>query len=140
MTMRKHRSAAQAPKLRVGDLMVTDLHTVDGMATVADAIASMRTHAVGALVVERRDEYDEVGMIEVADIADLVAANRALERVNVYEVMSKPVVTVPADMRVRYATRLLRELGRSRAVVVDDARNAVGMVTLRDLVLQSGGT
>ena len=38
-------------------------------------------------------------------------------------------------MLARYAARLLRELDRSRAVVVDEARNAVGMVTLRDLVL-----
>ena len=41
---------------------------------------------------------------------------------------------------VRYATRLLRELNRSRAVVVDDSRSAMGMVTLRDLVLRIGAT
>lgn len=122
--------------LRVRDVMVTDLYTVDGLATVAEAIETMRSHTVSSLVVERRDEDDEVGLIEVADIADLVAADRSLERVSVYEVMSKPVVTVPADMLARYAARLLRELDRSRAVVVDEARNAVGMVTLRDLVLR----
>ena len=127
-------------RLRVRDVMVTELYTVDGLATVAEAIATMRSHTVSSLVVERRDEDDEVGLIEVADIADLVAADRALERVSVYEVMSKPIVTVPADMLARYATRLLRELHRSRAVVVDDSRNAVGMLTLRDLVLRIGAT
>ena len=122
-------------KLRVRDVMVTELHTIDGLAKIAQALATMRRHAVSSLVVERRDEDDEVGLVEVVDIADLVAGDRALDRVSVYEVMSKPVVMVPGEMLARYAARLLRELNRSRAVVLDEARNAVGMVTLRDLVL-----
>ena len=126
-------------KLRVRDVMVTELHTVEGLATVAQAIATMRRHSVSSLVVERRDEDDEVGLVEVSHIADVVAEDRALDRVSVYEVMSKPVVTMPAGMLARYAARLLRELGWSRAVVVDEARNAVGMVTLRDLVLGHAG-
>ena len=77
----------------------------------------------------------KVGLVEVADIARVVALDRALDRVSVYEVMTKPVVTIPSAMLARYATRLLASLNRSRAVVVDDVRNAVGMVTLRDLVL-----
>ena len=122
-------------KVRVRDVMVTKLHTIDGLATVQDAMTIMRRHTVSSLVVERRDEDDEVGLVEVADIARVVALDRALDRVSVYEVMTKPVVTIPSAMLARYATRLLASLNRSRAVVVDDVRNAVGMVTLRDLVL-----
>ena len=122
-------------KVRVRDVMVTKLHTIDGLATVQDAMTMMRRHTVSSLVVERRDEDDEVGLVEVADIARVVALDRALDRVSVYEVMTKPVVTVPSAMLARYAARLLANLNRSRAVVVDDVRNAVGMVTLRDLVL-----
>ena len=49
------------------------------------------------------------------------------------------MVTVPAPMLARYAVRLLGDLGLSRAVVVNEARDAVGMVTLRDLVLAEVG-
>ena len=49
--------------------------------------------------------------------------------------MSKPVWTLPPDMLARYAVRLLTRFDVSRAVVVDQDRNPVGMVTLRDLVL-----
>ena len=97
---------------------------------------TMKQHHVSSLVVERRDGDDEVGLVEVADIAkEVIGKNRAPDRVSVYEVMTKPVVTLPPGMRVRYAVRLLARLGLSRAVVVDESRNAVGMVTLRDLVL-----
>lgn len=121
---------------RVEDTMVTDLHRIDGLASVGDAIRMMKQHRVSSLVVERRDADDEVGLVEVADIAkEVVGLNRAPERVSVYEVMTKPVVTLPPGMLVRYAVRLLARLGLSRAVVVDDDRCAVGMVTLRDLIL-----
>ena len=123
-------------KLRVRDVMTTALHTVDGLATVAEAMRLMRRHAVSSLAVARRDEDDEVGLVEVVHIAnEVIARNRAPDRVSVYEVMSKPVVTVPPDMLTRYAARLLGSLRLTRAVVVDEARNAIGMVTLRDMVL-----
>ena len=120
----------------VKDAMTTDLHTIDGLATIAEAIQAMRQHGVSSLVVDRRDANDEVGLLEVTGIAaTVVSQNRAKDRVNVYEAMTKPVVTVPTGMLARYAVRLLCQLGLSRAVVVNDQRDAVGMVTLRDLVL-----
>ena len=122
--------------VRVRDLMVEELHTIDGLDTVAAAMALMKRHRVSSLVVNRRNEDDELGLVVVADIArGVIADNRAPERVNVYEIMSKPLLTLPEDMLARYAVRLLVRLDLSRAVVVDHDRNAIGMVTLRDLIM-----
>ena len=122
--------------VRVRDLMVEELHTIDGLATVADAMALMKRHRVSSLLVNRRNEDDELGLVVVADIArGVIADNRAPERVNVYEIMSKPLLTVPEDMLAKYAVRLLVQFELSRAVVVDHERNALGMVTLRDLIV-----
>ena len=124
---------------RVADLMSADVHSVDGLATVAEAMVVMRRHTISSLVVNRRDSDDEFGLLVVSDIAaQVIAANRAPERMHVYEVMSKPVLTLPSDMQARYATRLLVRLGLSRAIVVDHDRNLLGMATLRDLVLAEG--
>ncbi|MCY4213359.1 MAG: CBS domain-containing protein [Gammaproteobacteria bacterium] len=126
--------------VRVADLMSADVCSVDGRATVAEAMALMRRHSISSLVVDRRDGDDEFGLLVVSDIAaQVIAANRAPERVHVYEVMSKPVLTLPSDMLARYATRLLVRLGLSRAIVVDQGRNLLGMATLRDLVLAEDG-
>ena len=124
-------------RLRVQDVMVRALHVIDGLATIGEAIAMMKEHRVSSLVVARRDADDEVGLVEVVDVAGPLADDRPPDRVHVYEVMSKPVVTLPPGMLARYAVRLLRELGLSRSVVVDEKRDAVGIVTLRDLVLGS---
>ncbi len=124
------------PELRVGDVMVTEIISINGLATVSDAMALMRRHNVNSLVVNRRDEDDEIGLVLVSDIArQVIAHNRSPDRVNIYEIMSKPVWTVPPDMLARYAVRLLARFEVSRAVVVDHDRNPIGIVTLRDLTL-----
>jgi predicted transcriptional regulator len=121
---------------RVRDAMTASVRTIEAMATVADAIRAMREAGVSSLVVERRDDADEFALLVVSDIArEVIAKNRAADRVNVYEIMSKPVVTVPADMQVKYAVRLLVRFGLSRALVIGERREPVGIVTLRDLVL-----
>ncbi len=122
--------------IRVGDVMGSELYTIDRLATAAAAMALMKRHGVSSLAVDRRDDDDEFGLLVVADVArEVIAENRAPERVNVYEIMSKPVLTLPSDMLARYAVRLLVRFELSRAVVVDCDRNPLGMVTLRDLVL-----
>ncbi len=122
--------------IRVGDVMGSKLYTIDRLATVSEAMALMKQYGVSSLAVDRRDDDDEFGLLVVADIArEVIAQNRAPERVNVYEIMSKPVLTLPSAMLARYAVRLLVRFELSRAVVVDYERHPLGMVTLRDLVL-----
>ena len=125
--------------MKVSQAMTASVHTIDAMATVKDAIQAMRAHNVSSLAVERRDENDEFGLLVIVDIArEVISKNRATERVNVYEIMSKPVVSLPADMSIKYAVRLLVRFELSRALVVDSARKPVGIVTLRDMVLRYG--
>ncbi len=124
---------------KVSQAMTASVHTIDAMATVKDAIQAMREHGVSSLAVERRDAHDEFGLLVIADIArEVIAVNRAAERVNVYEIMSKPVVSLPADMSIKYAVRLLVRFELSRALVIDAKREPVGIVTLRDMVLRYG--
>ena len=58
--------------------MVTDLFSIDGLATVSEAMQMMKRHHVSSLVVDRRDADDEVGLVEVAAIAnEVIGRNRA---------------------------------------------------------------
>jgi predicted transcriptional regulator len=123
--------------VRVGDVMTTSIRTIGRMDTVAQAIQVMREAGVSSLVVERRDPSDEYGLVTISHIArEVIANDRAAERVNVYEVMAKPVLTLPIDMQTKYAVRLLVGFSLSRALVVDQSRIPVGIVTLRDIVLR----
>ena len=126
--------------VRVSDLMVSGVRTIDGLATVNEAMTAMKQFGVSSLVVNRRHDDDELGVVTVTDIArEVIATNRSPDRVNVYEIMSKPVLTVRLQMQARYAARLLVHFGISRTLVVDDAGNPEGIVTLRDMVMGLAG-
>ena len=127
------------PVVKVADLMRTTLHTVDGLASVRDAIDQMNGLGVSSLLIKRRHPGDEHGVVTVRDIArKVIAANRSVTRTSVYEVMTKPALTVSADMNVKYAIRLLSRFEINRALVTrDDA--LIGLVTLRDMVVGYAG-
>lgn len=122
--------------IKVSDVMSPTVQTVERMSTVAEAIELIRKDGVSSLVVERNGPADEFGMLTIRDIArEVVATDRPAERTAVYEIMTKPVLTVPAEMNIKYAVRLLVRYSVSRALVLDHDRNPVGIATLRDMVL-----
>ena len=122
--------------VKVRDVMTADLEIIDGLSSVEDAILKMKGHDFDALIVDRRDASDEYGVITVQDIArSVIEPDRSPNRVNVYEVMKKPVLTVHANMNIRYAIRLLERFNESRALVIDQ-NTAVGIVTISDMVFR----
>ncbi len=119
----------------VRDCMRTEVTEVDGRLDVLTALKTMKKVGATSLIVKRRDENDEYGMVLFSDIAkEVIAKNRAPERVNVYEIMSKPIVTVRPDMEIRYCARLFENFGISHAPVVENDE-IVGMVSYYLLVL-----
>ncbi len=119
----------------VRDCMRTEVTEVDGKLDVLSALKIMKKVGATSLIVKRRDENDEIGMLLFSDIAKkVIAKDRAPERVNVYEVMAKPVLTVRPDMEIRYCAKMFENFGISHAPVVDTGE-IVGMVSFYLLVL-----
>lgn len=121
--------------IRVKDVMKTDFGTIDGIATVADALRKMKSLKTAVLIVNKRNENDEYGMVTSGDIArHVLARDRAPDRVNVYEIMNKPVISVHPDMDIRYCSRLFANYNLVRAPVIEN-NLVVGMVSPNSLVL-----
>jgi len=123
--------------IRVRDVMHSRYCRVDGLITVEQALKQMREDNAQALIVEKRDADDEYGIVVLADIAkNVLAPNRAPERVNVYEIMSKPALGVKPDMQVRYCARLFDRFGLNLAPVIDSAGEVIGLVSFEDITLR----
>lgn len=119
----------------VRNCMSTEVTKVDGKLDVLSALKMMKEAGTTSLIVNRRDENDEIGLLLFSDIAKkVVAQNRAPERVSVYEIMAKPVLTVRPDMEIRYCARLFENFGISHAPVVENDV-IIGMVSYYRLVL-----
>ena len=119
----------------VRNCMRKDVTEIDGRLDVMSALKIMKKVGDTSLIVKRRDENDEYGMLLFSDIAKkVIAQNRAPERVSVYEIMAKPVITVRADMEIRYCARLFENFGISQAPVVENDK-IIGAVSYYRLVL-----
>ncbi len=122
--------------IRVRDVMKTNFDAVDGMATVSDALRMMKHVDTKALIVNKRHDNDEIGMVLISDIARKVLADdKAPERVNIYEIMSKPVVCIDPMMDIRYCARLFDRFELSRAPVVENGK-VLGIISFTDMVLR----
>ena len=123
--------------VRVRDVMKTKFDLVDGMTTVKDALQTMQHVETKCLIIDKRHDDDEYGMLLISDIArKVLAVDKAPERVNVYEVMAKPVITVDPEMDIRYCARLFDRFGLSRCPVVNGGGEVIGIISFTDMVLR----
>ena len=124
------------PIVRVSEVMKSGVDIVDGMTTVRNALMNMKHPETRTIIVDKRHEDDEFGVVMFRDIAKRVLApDLSPTRVNVYEIMSKPVIGVDPQMDVRYCTKLFDRFGLSRAPVIKDGK-IIGLVSYTDIVLK----
>lgn len=117
--------------------MRTDVTFIDGRKNVLEALRAMRDGRCTSLMVEKRSERDEYGILTLSDIAkQVIARDKAPERVNVFEIMTKPVIGVHPDMDIRYCARLFQQFGIRRAAVIEDNK-IVGTISYYHLVLEA---
>lgn len=125
------------PIVRVREVMKKDVDIVDGMETVANALRQMKHPETRTLIVDKRHQDDEYGVVMFRDIAKRVLApDLSPERINIYEIMAKPVVGVDPEMDVRYCIKLFDHFGLSRAPVLEGGK-IIGLVSYTDIVLKS---
>ena len=121
--------------IQVKDVMTTNTYQIaDGMMTVAEGIKLAKEHNVSAIIINKRNEHDEYGLVMLADIAkEVLAKDRSPERVNLYEIMAKPLMCVLPDMDVRYCARLFERFSVHLAPVIEN-KDVIGMVDYTNMV------
>lgn len=122
--------------VRVRDCMNSEFDTIDGMETVRAALSRLRNPENKCAIVNKAHDDDEYGMLALADVGrQVLARDRSPDRVNVYEVMKKPVISVHPDMDVRYCARLFEEYRLPRAAVVENGK-VIGVIAFTHLVMR----
>ena len=121
----------------VRQVMRENVTVVDGRIDVMEAMRIMKRVGATSLIVDKRHENDEYGMVLFSDIAkQVIAKGRAPERVNAFEIMAKPVISVRPAMSIRHCARLFERCGISHAPVIENDK-VVGIVSYYLLVLGS---
>ena len=113
------------------DIAVDKVVYIDGLASVKEAVKMMKENDVEALIIQKRNERDANGIIVLSDIIKgVVIPDKRLEEVSVYELMKKPVISIPASMNERYVPRFLSNIGLNIAPVEENGVY-VGVISLK---------
>ncbi len=125
------------PKVvRARDVMNERFIMVDKMDTVRVALERLKAVDARCLIVDKYHANDEYGLVLLSDVAKkVIAKDRSPDRVNVYEIMSKPVIAVRPEMDIRYTARLFDSFGLAMAPVIEGGV-VTGVVTYTDIVLE----
>ncbi|NEP54812.1 MAG: CBS domain-containing protein [Moorea sp. SIO3C2] len=122
--------------MKAADIMTTNVITIGGSATVAEAVNLMKEKSLRCLIVERRHEQDAYGIVTETDIVSQVAAyGKDPKKVRVYEVMTKPCITVNPDLGVEYVARLFANTGIRCAPIIKD--KLIGIISITDILTKS---
>ena len=118
------------------DIMTADVVTISGSATVADAVKVMKDKGLRALIVEPRSDRDPYGIVTETDIVYKIAAyGNDPKKMRVFEIMTKPCITVQPDLGVEYVARLFANTRTRRAPVVQDGLK--GIISISDIMHKS---
>lgn len=122
--------------MKAEDIMTTDVETIRGSATVAEAVKKMNDLCLRALIVDRRHDQDAYGIVTETDIIYKVTAyGKDPRKVRVYEIMTKPCISVNPELGVEYVARLFANTKIRRAPVIKD--QLLGIISVTDILNKS---
>jgi CBS domain-containing protein len=117
----------------VQDIMMRNFKKIDGITKVSEVLNMMRLEKISAILIQPRSEMDVYGIVTMRDIAKkVIGQRRKLDETHVYEIMSKPVLSIPPNMPLPYAARHLTNFNVSYAIVLEN-NNIIGMVSLHGI-------
>jgi len=117
-----------------GELMKREVVTIPAGATIREALAEMKKRGIKSLVIEKRKPSDAYGIITFDEIAKAVIAEDAnLDMLNVFDIAYRPAVQVSENLDVKYAVRLMVNLGIKRLLVIDN-NELKGILSLTDVI------
>ncbi len=114
------------------DIMSRPVETIEINASVIDAVVKMNKSKHGSIIVTAKEKL--IGIVTERDILERIV-ERFLDprETKVSEIMSSPVVTIPPDISIEEAAKVMTEKNIKKLPVMENDR-LVGIVTSMDLV------
>jgi len=119
-------------QIRVADLMTTPIETIPEDVTLVEAATEMREKGMSALLVTSAPP----SIITSTDVLDAVAEGKDTSELDVTDVMTESVETVPPGLPINEAAQMMTTFGISHLPVVED--DYIGMVSSTDITTHLG--
>lgn len=110
------------------DIAINKLIYIDGLDSAKNAARLMRENGVKALIINKRNSEDAHGFLTIGDIIrGVIIPNKSLDEVSVYEIMTKPVFSIPASLNAKYVPRLMENYN-IRIAPVEENGEYIGLI------------
>lgn len=120
--------------LTAKDIALDSLIYIDGLASVKEAIDLMKKHDTDVLIIAKRDEQDANGILVISDIIKgVVIPGKRPSEVSVYEIMSKPAISIPSTLNAKYVPRFLVNCKISVAPVEENG-TYTGVIHMKEIL------
>ena len=118
----------------VKNIMKEGVSTISPLARLTDALRIMRDKGVKSLIVNKQHEHDVYGIITYTSIIKAVFAEEGdVELLNVYDISVKPAVSISGEAEVKYAAKMMANIGVKRLLVTQDNK-LKGIITISDIM------
>ncbi len=119
----------------VADIMTTtDLVTISPMATIREALNTMRDNKVKSLIVNKLSPSDAYGILTYKNILQAIVAEEGdIDLLNVYDICSKPAIQISKELNVKYAAQMMVNQSIKRILVIDN-NELEGILTMTNIL------
>lgn len=129
--MPREKKEESSLSLKVEDVMVKEVITLDENSTVKEAADIMNKFEIGCLIAVRKGKA--IGIITERDLLKRVVAEaKDATKTKVKDIMSSPLVVVEPNTDLEEAVKLMFQMKIKKLPVVDGKR-LVGLITLTDI-------
>ena len=129
--MSQEKEDKSGVSLKVEDVMVREVITIDENVTAKEAADVMNKFEIGCLIAVKKGKA--VGIITERDLLKRVVAEvKDANKTKVKDIMSSPLVVVEPNTELEEAVKLMFQMKIKKLPVVDGKR-LVGLVSLTDI-------
>jgi CBS domain-containing protein len=123
--------------MKIDEIMVKKLESVEANAPVYDAIEKMVDRRIRSILVKPKDEKDVYGIVTMRDIVfKVIGKNLDPNKIKVEEIASKPVISIDKDMDIDHVISLMNKFNIAR-VFISEGKEIIGVASLFDIMSAS---
>lgn len=123
--------------IQVQDVMREGYSLVDSRLTIRQVLNQIIADNNHIVIVDKHADHDEYGLLRLSDISrKVLAKDRSPDRVNVYEVMSKPALCIHGKMDIRHCAKMFERFNLHAAPVIDQNGTIIGAISYENLILK----
>lgn len=120
--------------MKIDEIMIKKLESVEANAPVYDAIEKMVDRRIRSILVKPKDEKDVYGIVTARDIVfKVIGKNLDPNKIRIEEIASKPVISIDKDMDIDHVINLMKKFNIAR-VFISEGKEIIGVASLLDIL------